>query len=133
MKPTETTMTTIEKKTYVLAHGIACLGGAGRATNLWGSHVTGSLWDALHDPHFLDKHAAEFRPGDRLYLCSYRDAIAFRTDERAEVASVIILKVERPMISADGHKRPGAVQFNQLDYFDLANIRGYAQPEEVAA
>ena len=132
-------MTTIEKitKTYVLAHGIACLGGAGRATNLWGSHVTGSLWDALHDPHFLDKHAGEFRPGDRLYLCSFADAAAFRLDVRSEIASVVILRVKRPMMAADGTKVAGSVWFNQLDYFSLAPdaIRGYElpQPEEVAA
>jgi len=127
---------TIEKitKSYVLASGLACLGGAGRATTLWGSYVTGSLLDALCDPDALNRHAGEFKVGDRVFLCSYADPIAFRMDERSEVASVIILGVRRPMMSADGHKIAGQIKYNRLDYFDVSgSIRGYADRDEVAA
>ena len=112
---------TIEKitKSYVLASGLACLGDAGRACNIWGSHVTGSLLDLLCDPHSLDRHSAEFQVGDRLYLCSYADAAAFRLNIRSEVGSVIILAVRRPMMSADGHKR-------------ALYVRAYDEPEEQA-
>jgi hypothetical protein len=91
--------------------------GGSRGLNVWAVGILArSLRAALGDQHLLDRLAGEVKAGDRLHLAAYADQSSFSAEERAEVAELLILRIQKP---DDINRKPGRVWWRELVYADL--------------